>query len=177
MDREQDKTGERSRAETGPARAAAGPPRIFYAIAILWLALDLWTKQLALVHLKGHSSTVIFPDFFSLTFSTNTGAAFGLFADQPLLLAATTTLLLAWMVWLAKDFDWRNPLVALGGALTAGGAAGNLHDRFVHGCVVDFLDFVLWGWHYPTFNIADTGICVGLALVALAEWKKIGRHT
>lgn len=50
-------------------------------------------------------------------------------------------------------------------ALIIGGALGNLFDRMVHGAVIDFIDFHVNNWHFPTFNIADTAICIGAALV------------
>ena len=60
----------------------------------------------------------------------------------------------------------------LGGALLIGGALGNLGERFVRGGVVDFIDFYVGDWHYPSFNVADIALCFGALLIGIVEYKR-----
>lgn len=106
----------------------------------------------------------IIPGFFNIVHVGNTGAAWSLFAGKSTLLA-----LLA-LVTLAAIFLWRRSLglrllpVQISFGLLCGGIVGNLVDRLVHGHVIDFLDFHFGSYVYPTFNIADSGICIGVAI-------------
>ncbi len=141
-------------------------------IAAAWLGLDQLTKLWAVAELRGAAPVDVIPGFFRLVYHTNPGAAFGLLNHAPHVLPFLTLGLLAWLAWLARSLDWAKPGVRVGCALVAGGAAGNLVDRARLGQVIDFLDFWFWGWNYPTFNFADTGICVGVGLLLLSEWRR-----
>lgn len=107
-------------------------------------------------------SIEIFPGFFYLAHVGNTGAAWSMFTGAGLWLA-----LLA-VSTLVAIFFWRRPLGLRSGSaqgafgLLCGGIVGNLVDRVVHGHVIDFLDFHFGSYTYPTFNVADSGICVGV---------------
>lgn len=102
--------------------------------------------------------------FFYLVHVGNTGAAWSMFSGQSVLLA---TLALATLVAI---FFWRNalglraPISQVCFGLLCGGIVGNLLDRLVHGHVIDFLDLHFGNYIYPTFNVADSGICVGVIL-------------
>ena len=108
--------------------------------------------------------------FFNLMLVCNKGAAFSMFADAP---GWQTPLLIVFALVAAGLVSWlivRNPgkrLLCLGLALILGGALGNLIDRLRFGHVVDFLDFHALGWHWPAFNVADSGITVGAVLLIL----------
>jgi signal peptidase II len=107
--------------------------------------------------------------FFNLTFHRNTGVTFGLFAGGgeagrwilAAIAVAVVAILLAWMARAEKL--WVG--AALG--LITGGAVNNVVDRLRHGGVTDFLDFHYAGWHWPSFNLADVAICVGVGLLLL----------
>ena len=106
--------------------------------------------------------------FFELVLVYNRGAAFSFLADAPgwqrpffIAVASIVSAVIGWMLW-------RHPgkrLLCAGLALILGGALGNLWDRIAWGAVVDFLDFHVAGWHWPAFNVADSAITVGAALV------------
>lgn len=104
--------------------------------------------------------------FFSIVLGTNTGVSFGLFAggSQALLavLGVAIVGILLFMLWRAETL-----LAAAGLGLVIGGAVGNIIDRMRRGGVTDFLDFYLWQWHWPTFNVADIGIVCGAGLLVL----------
>ena len=106
--------------------------------------------------------------FFNLCHVRNTGAAFSFLGEaggwQILVFAGLAAVVSAVCVWLI----WRNArrtLFSASLALIVSGAVGNLWDRLVYGYVTDFLDFHAFGWHWPSFNVADICICVGAVLL------------
>lgn len=115
----------------------------------------------------------IIPGFFNLIHVGNTGAAWSLFSGRSLWLAVIAALTLL------AIYVWRRPLmlhlqiVQVSFGLLCGGILGNLVDRIRHGYVTDFIDLHFGSYVYPTFNIADSGICVG---VALYLWFNIRNH-
>lgn len=112
-------------------------------------------------------------EFFNLVMTYNTGAAFSFLADaggwQRPLFATLSCLAILGISWIIGR-QYRRKWLCFGLALVLGGAVGNAYDRIFLGYVVDFLDFHLMGYHWPAFNIADTAICVGAAIVVLAEF-------
>jgi signal peptidase II len=111
--------------------------------------------------------------FFNLVQVWNTGVSFGLFQEdtslRSLILIGVAAAVMLWLlIWLWRS---RSGLtgIALGGVL--GGAFGNILDRWQHGAVFDFLDFHAAGWHWPAFNLADSAIVVGVALLLLDGYR------
>lgn len=140
---------------------------LFLPLAVM--ALDLGSKAMILANLQLHEVRQVIPNFFNLTLTFNPGAIFGI-------LQGTTpwvrTLIFSLAGLLALGFFGyeflraetpRLQRLALG--LILGGALGNGIDRLRHGAVVDFLDFVIRGWHYWTFNLADSAIVCGAILM------------
>ena len=150
------------------------PKVLFWICFVVWLILDIITKVWIVEFLKDNPPVVIIPNFFRLIYHTNTGVAFGLFSHPPYnkILPFFILGLLVWMIYWARTLAWEKKIINFGTALIAAGALGNVIDRLRQGFVIDFLDFNFLGWSYPTFNVADSGICIGLALVLLSEWKK-----
>jgi signal peptidase II len=141
-------------------------------IALVVLVLDQSTKLLALERLPPGIPVPVADDFFSLTLILNPGLAFGMLSSTPtawrwmvaaLSMGALTVLGVVGLRLLA-DGGWITRL-ALG--LIFGGAVGNLVDRGRFGAVVDFLDFYWRSYHWPAFNVADSAISVGVALLAV----------
>jgi signal peptidase II len=132
------------------------------------LAVDLASKAWILRLLREGESLPVIKGFFYLTLGFNRGAIFGSLAGAPAALravlfgvASLVALLYFGRVFLAEDTQ-RFDRVCIG--LILGGALGNGVDRLLRGAVVDFLDFVFGGWHYWTFNLADSFILVGAVL-------------
>ena len=151
---------------------------LFLTISLIVLALDLITKKLALENLANSPPVEIIPGFFNLVLVFNSGAAFGIFNDpnstwQIWLFLAVTLITVCIIIYLLKSMV-NDRLSFLGLALIMGGALGNLVDRVRYQAVVDFLDFYIGNWHWPAFNVADIGICVGAGLVIAALWAKPG---
>lgn len=109
--------------------------------------------------------------FFNLTLGFNTGVSFGMFSDLfrelPLLLAGIKVgIAAALLIWALRTEKF---IETVGLGLIAGGAGGNIVDRIAQGAVTDFLDFHVGGWHWPTFNMADVTITVGVVLLVGAS--------
>ena len=143
-------------------------------LSALVIALDQFTKRLVVDSLALHDAIPL-TDFFNLVRAHNSGAAFSLLADQPgwqrLFFLAVGLVASGVIVHLLRKTQGR-PLFCLALALILGGALGNVIDRAAYGYVVDFLDFYLGDWHWPAFNVADSGITVGAALLILDGLRK-----
>jgi signal peptidase II len=138
----------------------------FWWIAVGVILLDQWTKRLIQDHLPLESPPVqLFPGVY-LNHVMNPGAAFGQFRGAGTLLAFAAFAAVLAILWyrrrLLQEGGQIHPLLAAGLALPLGGAVGNMIDRFRFGQVVDFID-LRW---FPVFNIADSAITVGAALLA-----------
>ncbi len=137
------------------------------------LAADQLTKAaiLAMLHEGGGWAVT---GFFSLILTYNTGAAFSFLATasgwQRWLLAGIAIVAAVVIVMLLRRGGSR--FYCTGLALILGGALGNLYDRLVLGKVVDFLLFHYAGWAYPAFNVADSAITVGAALLILDSFRR-----
>ena len=152
---------------------------ILIFVLVLGLALDLVSKMLVLTSLPLGSQIPLVSGFFNLVHVHNKGAAFGLLNQLPvaytrIFFIVTPSLVLAVVgyLWYRLPEDcWQ---AALGYSLIMAGALGNLIDRVRLGEVVDFLD-LYWGrYHWPAFNVADSLVCLGAALlvwVILTEEK------
>jgi signal peptidase II len=139
---------------------------IFWPLAILGTALDLWSKNAVFNRLEQRGGISVIDGFLRLVMAVNNGAAFGLFAGHPdwLIVVSAVALLVIFAVFLFGGNRQRLVQVALG--LFAAGICGNLYDRiFNDGLVRDFIDVTLWsGKHWPAFNVADSLLCVAVGL-------------
>ena len=137
--------------------------RIFWVIALLVLALDRISKELA-AGLPG-DGIVLIPGVLGLRYAQNTGAAFSLLAGQPRLLGILSlAVIAAGFLWLRKKPLAAFPLAAL--ALMAGGAAGNMIDRLVRGYVPDMIEALFV--NFPVFNVADSCLTVGCGMLMIS---------
>jgi signal peptidase II len=157
--------------------AAADLSKLRYLFVSLGvIVLDQWTKWLVEIHLPHHAAQPLVPDLLNLTHVRNTGVAFGLFASQGMTggswlltvlgLAALTAV--GVYFWFAPSRD-RLLLIAL--ALVVGGAVGNLIDRVSSGAVTDFIDVYVGNHHWPSFNVADSAISIGIVLMAVDSFR------
>ena len=149
-------------------------------LAAVVIVLDQASKALVRLRLPLHDSVEIVPGLLDFTHVRNTGAAFGFLnaVDIPMKPVLMTAIALAALVAIAL-FAMRTspeePLARIGLALVCGGATGNLIDRVTAGYVVDFVDVHWMGWHFWTFNVADSAITVGACLLIL-EMAVLNRH-
>ncbi|MCZ6690177.1 MAG: signal peptidase II [Planctomycetota bacterium] len=148
---------------------------IFLAVATLITVLDLVTKAWADARLKPDDSTITcVGGYLDFKYNTNTGAAFGLLSDSkwgPTVLTLVSVAAGGFLVYLAFHIDERPVLMPISLGLVLGGVLGNLHDRiFNDGKVRDFIDAHVGNSHWPLFNIADSGITVGVILLVILSF-------
>ena len=139
----------------------------WFAASAAVVAADRLTKWLILGWLRPGDSVEI-TGFFNLVLVYNRGAAFSFLAGAPgwqtPFFVAVALIASGVVSWLLLRHP-RQRLLCAGLALILGGALGNLWDRLAWGAVADFLDLHAFGWHWPAFNVADSAITVGAALV------------
>jgi signal peptidase II len=144
----------------------ASPTRIlaFVATTLAVIALDRWTKALAVSQLldSGVRSVPILGPYIRLTYVENRGAAFGLLQDQTYFFIVVGVVVIGVIIASYRYIPEPSWLLNLCLGLQMGGAIGNLIDRIRDGYVVDFIDLTFW----PVFNVADSAICVGVAGLA-----------
>lgn len=142
--------------------------RKWLALALAVIALDQASKLAILANLGLGERLPIIPGIFNLTLAYNPGAAFSFLADaggwQRHFFTALALVISAGIVWLLKRHA-NEPRYCLQLALVLGGAVGNVIDRLAYGHVVDFIQVYYQNWYYPAFNIADSAICIGVALM------------
>ena len=134
-------------------------------IALAALAVDLYTKALAVSRLAGNSFPVI-DNILNFTYVENTGAAFGMLKNGNVFLIISTVIILAAVIVYLTIKKPKAKVVKIASALIIGGALGNLYDRIFRGFVVDFIDIRFI--NYPVFNIADC--CVVCGAIIFAVW-------
>lgn len=143
-------------------------------MAALAFALDQATKWWVLTYLMNPLRVIPVNPVFNLVLGWNRGVSFGLVsADHPatpwLLSSLALAIIAGLVVWTIRGPRfWMTASVGL----IAGGALGNVVDRLRHGAVMDFLDFHAAGYHWPAFNLADSAIFVGVALLLLVGERR-----
>lgn len=144
------------------------PIWVYYAVAIVVFLLDYVTKKLIEYNLELYERIEVLGNFFILTSIRNRGAAFGILQEQRWFFLVITLIVVAGIVWYFwKSYRTGSRLLLVALAMILGGAIGNFIDRALYGEVVDFLQFNFGSYTFPIFNLADTGICIGVALVIL----------
>jgi signal peptidase II len=129
------------------------------------IALDQATKALVRSHVAIGDSDGVLPGV-EIVHVRNEGVAFSRFSSGGTVVSIIVgAALVALLVYFITHID--KPLVWLPTGMLLGGALGNVIDRIRFGAVIDFLDFHVFGWHYPAFNVADSAIVLGIAFVVL----------
>lgn len=149
------------------------PHRLFIFSAISIAVIDQMTKFWVMAEFALYEIKTVIPGFFNLVHIRNRGMAFGLFSKSentiPLYIITGISIILIIILtyWFLSEKPDSHAMEA-GGGFILGGAAGNLIDRIRLGEVVDFLDFHMNTWHWPAFNVADTAINIGAAIIILS---------
>ncbi len=146
----------------------------WYGLAALMLVLDQLTKMWMSANLN-YGETITLTSFFNFTLLHNTGAAFSFLSDAGgwqrwffgVVAAAVSVVLVVWIARLPRSKMWE----ACALALILGGAVGNLYDRVMLGYVVDFIVVHYQRYAWPAFNIADSAICIGAAMLIIDMFR------
>lgn len=141
-------------------------------ISIILLCIDQISKLLVVNLLTKTNSITIIKNFFYLTYINNDGAAFSILVGKRIFLILIAVLVIVMLIRYIKKNNIQNKLELVSLALIIGGSLGNLMDRLVRGYVIDFLDFKLFNYNFPIFNLADTFIVIGVFLLLLKEIRK-----
>jgi signal peptidase II len=137
---------------------------IFALAGLVTFALDQYTKHLVVATFAPGESRLVVPHLLYWTYVENTHGAFGLFGNNAVLLIGMALGVLALFYYAFRDLAAQSKLVRAGFGAIVGGAIGNIVDRFHYQYVVDFIDLRWW----PVFNVADSCITVGVALLVIA---------
>ena len=152
-------------------------------ISLLIVIIDQLSKYYINLEFSLYQSVIIFPGF-NITHVHNTGAAFSFLSDASgwqrwffiLISAGISVGLIVWIAFLNNTRVW----LAVGLALILGGALGNLIDRVLLGYVIDFIDVYYNKWHWPAFNVADSAISIGAAMLIIdtfwLDQAEVGNH-
>ena len=161
------------------ARTSSGAPSLalWLGLALVVIVLDQFTKTLILGYFHlGDSRQVT--SFFNVVRVHNTGAAFSFLAGaagwQRWFFVGLGAVAAVFIVWMLKKHGGQR-LFSWALALILGGAVGNVIDRLWHGHVIDFIQVHHSGWYFPAFNVADSAITVGAALLILDELRRVRR--
>lgn len=148
--------------------------KTWLSLAALFIGLDQASKLWISSHFIYGESLPLIP-YFNFILAHNTGAAFSFLSEaggwQRWLFSLIALIASIWIVRLMRQHA-HETLFCLALALVLGGALGNLIDRISYGYVVDFIDFYIENWHFPAFNVADSAISVGAALLILDSFRK-----
>jgi len=156
----------------------------YYIIAVVVLVLDQVTKWIIATRLMLNETHSVIGEFFQITSHRNRGAAFGILQDQRWFFIVVTTIVVIGIIWyLMKTVAEGKRLLPVALGLLLGGAVGNFIDRALFGEVVDFLQFNFEFnflnppvyYTFPIFNLADSAIVIGVALIfldALISWRR-----
>lgn len=146
----------------------------FLWISIIAVVLDQWSK-IAVVDAMNLYQSIQITSFFNLTYVHNYGAAFSFLYDaggwQRYFLSAVAIIVSVVIVWWLKQSPKHQVMLPVAFSFILGGALGNVLDRMAHGYVIDFLDFYYGNYHWPAFNVADSVIFIGAALLIIDMFK------
>ena len=143
-----------------------------YLISLILLIVDQLVKLLIKSTFKLHEELELIPNFFSLHYLQNDGAAFSILQNKTYLLVIVAIICLGIMVYYIQKEKTFTKLSGISLGLILGGIIGNLLDRIIYKKVIDYLSFTFFTYNFPVFNIADVGITVGALLLIVSCLKE-----
>lgn len=152
--------------------------KLIYTIAMLFMLLDQFIKLIIINNMSLHQEIAIIPNFFSLHYLKNTGAAFSILGNKTFLLIVVSILCLIVLKNYIRKITRVTPLTIISLGIMIGGIIGNLFDRVLYQAVIDYLSFNFFSYNFPVFNLADIGITIGTVLLIIdliIEEKEIKR--
>ena len=143
-----------------------------YILSIIFLLIDIFTKQLVKNILNLYDSIPIIPNFFSITYVINDGAAFSILKGELWLFIILGFVLLFFIFYYLQK-EKLNIYKTIYYSLLIAGVLGNLLDRMLYKGVIDFLDFTIFSYNAPIFNLADTFIVISVILIVFESLKEV----
>lgn len=141
-----------------------------YIISLIVFIIDQITKSIISTYIKLNDSIQIIKDFFYIRYINNKGASWGILENNTILLIILS--IIAIIIIFRYSYSFKTTkLNTYGFGLLLGGILGNLSDRLIFGYVKDFLDFIIFKYDFPVFNIADICIVIGVALLIISILK------
>ncbi|ALX47399.1 signal peptidase II [Lentibacillus amyloliquefaciens] len=140
---------------------------LYYILALLVIAIDQLSKWVVVKTMELGEQITVIDNFFYLTSHRNSGAAWGILQGQMGFFYVITVVVVIGLIYFMQKYARESKLLAIALSLILGGAIGNFIDRLFMKEVVDFFDFIIFGYDYPIFNIADSALVVGVILVII----------
>jgi len=147
----------------------------YYFIAIFVIIIDQWSKWIIVQKMNLYEQIPIIEGFFSITSHRNKGAAWGILQDQMTFFYIITIIVIVGIIYYLHKYLKGKMGLSVALCLILGGAIGNFIDRIFRKEVVDFLDFIIFTYDFPIFNVADSSLVVGVFLfiiISLLEERK-----
>ena len=138
-----------------------------YSINAIVIIIDIFTKLLVATKLKENDLISIIPNFFSIYYVKNTGAAFSILQDSTIFLVILSALIIVVLDRFIKKEKNMPRLQELSFGLVMGGIFGNMIDRIINHSVTDFISFRIFNYNYPVFNISDICIFIGIFILVI----------
>lgn len=151
---------------------------VYYIVALIIIGLDQLTKWMVVRSMEIGESITIIDGFFYLTSHRNSGAAWGILEGKMFFFYIVTIIVIIGVVYYMNKYAKGDKWLALGLSFILGGAIGNFIDRLLHQEVVDFLNFYIFNYNFPIFNVADTALTLGVVFFIIAtiiDEKKKGK--
>lgn len=146
-------------------------------IAVISVILDQIIKYLIISKYTLYKKNPVIDGFFNITYVQNRGAAWGILNNNIILLVVITVLALGLICsFIFKESNIKKLDIVLYGMLL-GGIIGNFIDRVFRGYVIDFLDFIIFGYDFPVFNIADMLIVISVGIMIITYWRSRNENT
>lgn len=141
-------------------------------LSTILVIIDQVSKIIVINNLTNNKSVEVIKSFFYLTYTNNTGAAFSILTGKRILLILVSVIVIGILIYYIKKTKIEKKINKIALSLVIGGSIGNLIDRIIKGAVIDFLDFKIFGYNYPIFNLADTFIVLGVFLLLIGMFRK-----
>ena len=142
-----------------------------FLFSLIFVLLDFVVKIIINNNIALYDSINIIPNFFSITYVRNTGAAFSILENNRIFFIIIGIIALIFIyLYLIKNKVLNKYMMVCYSMLIAG-IIGNMYDRIIYGYVIDFLSFNIFGYNFPVFNIADSLIVVSIILLMFNEMR------
>lgn len=142
---------------------------MIYIVMIPFLIIDIVSKFIISRICTLNNSVSVINNFFSITYTHNYGGAWSILSSSTLFITVISIIVIIGIIYYMYKHKINNNFEKMGYILLLSGAIGNLIDRIIYGYVIDFLDFNIFGYNFPIFNIADICIVCGIFIIVIMQ--------